>query len=117
MEGSVVMALLGELMEEQGEQYILATVEAREESGKAVDYEMLAYCDDYESAVASRKIVLADGVATDMIIIPPFNSREIPPKEMAELRRTVYGWDLKVSEPQSIVWYLSGVNTGSREEE
>ena len=65
--------------------YVLAEVKRRE-GGKAVDFERLLVSGSYE--MVNRLAAGHEG--RDTIIIPPFGSYDIPPREVAQFFRKYY---------------------------
>ena len=56
--------------------YVVAIVKSRNPE----EFFVLALTDTYEDAVMCRRVLNADGIY-DVIIVPPFERKEIPPKE------------------------------------
>lgn len=84
--------------------YIVAVINQRDLQGRPTVCEMIAECDTYEEARAGKSLLQADGVE-DVMICPPYLSKEIEPKEMADFWRSVLDTQVEEAVPK-ITWLL-----------
>ena len=72
--------------------YVVTIVKSRNPE----EFFVLALTDTYEDAVMCRRVLNTDGIY-DVIIVPPFERKEIPPNETADYFRSIY--NMQVQEP------------------
>ena len=72
--------------------YVVAIVKSRHPE----EFFVLSLTDTYEDAVMCRRVLNTDGIY-DVIIVPPFERKEIPPNETADYFRSIY--NMQVQEP------------------
>lgn len=104
MEGKCIMKI-SEVAKLCDGGYVVCTVEQRDEDGNAVEVELMAVCETYADALAGESILRFDG--EDVVIIPPYLTRNVEPREVAKFFRGVWNMDVPTTNTPSFKWSLT----------
>lgn len=97
MEGKCIMKI-SEVAKLCDGKYVICTVGQRDEDGNAVELKVINSASTYDDALAKEAILRFDSEA---IIIPPYLTRNVEPREVAKFFRGVWNMDVPTPNPPS----------------